>query len=157
MDAILPGLKGMLNLHPVVVHLPIGLWVGALVFALAAAIRGCADWHKTAVRLLVLGTLCALPAVGSGLLAEESVPEAGPAHEVMEVHETLMYVTTGFAVALCLFAWWKRKDETSGPRKILLAGLIVLAGLLTVGADRGAQMVYQYGVAVDWSKAGPQK
>ena len=42
-------------------------------------------------------------------------------------------------------------------RKIFLAGLLVLAGLMTAGADRGAQLVYQYGVSVDWSKAQPQK
>jgi len=39
----------------------------------------------------------------------------------------------------------------------LLAGLIVMAILMTLGADRGAQLVYQYGAAVDWSTAQPQK
>ncbi len=156
METILPGMRGMLNLHPLFVHFPIALWVGALVFEALAVARSSDDWHKTAVRLLVLGTIFAVPTAATGLLAEESVP-AGPAHEVFEFHETMMYITASFAVLLCGFAFFKRNNFTAGLRKIFLLGLIVLAGLLTVGTDRGVQMVYQYGVAVDWSKAQPQK
>ena len=38
----------------------------------------------------------------------------------------------------------------------LLLGLVVLGILLTIGADRGAQLVYQYGSAVNWSTAQQQ-
>ena len=157
METFLPGLRGMLNWHPVFVHFPIGLWVGALIFEAIAVLRSSEDWHRTAARLLYLGTLCAFAAVGTGLLAEEAVPEASPAHEVMELHEKLMFATTSVAVALCGLAFFKRKDFSAGMRKIFLAGLLVLAALMTLGADRGAQMVYQYGVSVDWSKANPKK
>ncbi len=157
MDAILPGLRGMLNWHPLFVHFPIALWVGALIFEAMAVLRSSEDWHKTAARLLYLGTLCGLAAAGTGLLAEESVPEAGPAHDAFEIHETLMYITMSVAVGLCGVAFFKRNSFSAGMRKIFLAGLLVLAGLMTAGADRGAQLVYQYGVSVDWSKAQPQK
>ena len=119
--------------------------------------RSSEDWHKTAALLLYLGTLCGLAAAGTGLLAEESVPEAGPGHAAFEMHETMMYVTMSAAVGLCGLAFFKRNSFTAGMRKIFLLGLIVLAGLMTVGADRGAQLVYQYGVSVDWSKANPKK
>ncbi len=157
MDSILPGLKAMLNWHPLFVHFPIALWTGALIFEAIAVLRSSEDWHKTAARLLYLGTLCGLAAAGTGLLAEESVPEAGPAHEVMEIHETLMYITMSVAVGLCGVAFFKRNSFSAGMRKTFLAGLLVLAALMTLGADRGAQLVYQYGVSVDWSKAQPQK
>jgi uncharacterized membrane protein len=39
---------------------------------------------------------------------------------------------------------------------VLLIGLVVLAVLLTIGADRGAQLVYQYGSAVNWPSAVEQ-
>lgn len=147
----------MLNPHPLFVHFPIALWVGALLFELLAVARSSEEWHKTAVRLLVLGTILAVPAALSGAFAEASVPETGPAKDAFEFHETTMYVTSSYAVLLCGFAIIKRKNFTPGLRKIFLLGLVVLAGLLTVGADRGAQMVYEYGVSVDWSKAKPQK
>jgi hypothetical protein len=42
-------------------------------------------------------------------------------------------------------------------RKLMLLGLAVLAVLLTIGADRGAQLVYGYGTAVNWTTAQEQK
>ena len=109
------------------------------------------------MRLLYLGTLFGLAAAGTGLLAEKSVMEEGPARDAFEIHETMMYITMSVAVGLCGLAFFKRNSFTAGMRKIFLAGLLVLAGLMTVGADRGAQLVYQYGVSVDWSKAKGQK
>lgn len=146
----LPGLRGMLNWHPLFVHFPIAFWLGALLFEALAVVRSSDEWHRTAVRLLYLGTLSALAAAGTGLLAEESVPETDQAHEVMELHMTLMLITTSAAVGLCMLAFFRRNNVTAGLRKLLLLGFIVLAGLLTVGSDRGAQLVYQYGTAVNW-------
>lgn len=157
MDAILPGMRGMLNWHPLFVHFPIALWVGALIFEAMAVLRSSEDWHKTATRLLYLGTLFGVAAAGTGLLAEKSVMEMGPEHDIFEIHETMMYITMSVAVGLCGLAFFKRNSFSAGMRKILLLGLIVLAGLMIAGADRGAQMVYQYGVSVDWSKAKPGK
>ena len=151
----LPGLKGMLNYHPLFVHFPIALWLGALLFEALAVVRTRDEWHRTAARLLYLGTLTALAAAGTGLLAEESVPETGPAHEVMEIHQALMLITTSAAVGLCMFAFFLRNRFTAGLRKLPLAGLIVLAVLLAVGSDRGAQLVYQYATAV--RLPGPSK
>lgn len=157
MDWLLPGLRGMLNWHPLFVHFPIALWIGALIFEALAVLRSSDEWHKTAARLLYLGTLCGLAAAGTGLLAEESVPETGPAHEALEAHELLMYISMSAAVGLCGLAFFKRNSFSAGMRKIFLAGLLVLAALMTLGADRGAQMVYHYGVSVDWSKVEKQK
>src|SRR5712692_4884540 len=144
MSGLLPGLRGMLNYHPLFVHFPIALWLGALLFEALAVIRSSEDWHRTAVRLLYLGTLTAFAAAGTGLLAEESVPDSGPAHDVMELHQLLMLITTSVAVGLCILAFFLRKRFTPGLRKLLLVGLLVIAGLLGVGSDRGAQLVYQY-------------
>ena len=157
MEAILPGLKGMLNYHPLFVHFPIAFWLGALLFEALAVMRSSDELHRMAARLLYLGTLTAFAAAGTGLLAEESVPEAGPAHDVMELHQKLMLATTSVAVGLCMFAFFMRRRFTAGLRKLFLLGLVVLAGLLAVGSDRGAQLVYQYGVAVNWPKAQPQR
>ena len=85
------------------------------------------------------------------------MPESGAAHDVFELHETLMYITMSVAVGLCGVAFFKRASFTAGLRKLFLLGLLILVGGMTVGAGRGAQMVFQYGVAVDWSKANPQK
>lgn len=157
MESLLPGLRGMLNYHPLFVHFPIAFWLGALLFEALAVVRSNDDFHRTAARLLYLGTLAGVFAVTTGLLAEEAVPAAGPAHEAMELHEKLMLLTTSLAVGLSMVAFFLRESFTPRLRKFFLLGLLVLAGLLTVGADRGALLVFQYGTAVNWPAAQPQK
>jgi uncharacterized membrane protein len=142
----------MLNYHPLFVHFPIALWLAALLFELLAVLRANDDFHRTAARLLYLGTLGGVLAVATGLYAQASVPESGPAHDVMEVHETFMWITTSAALGLCMLAFFRRKNFTAGLRKLLLAGLVIVGLLVALGTDRGAQLVYQYATGVDLSK-----
>lgn len=153
---MLPGLKAALNYHPIFVHFPIVLWLTALFFEILAVLRSSEEMHRTAARLLYLGTLAAIAAALTGFDAEDSVP-AGAAQRAVGIHETLMLMTTSVAVGLCMFAFFARKNFTGGLRKLMLLGLVLLAILMTIGADRGAQLVYGYGTAVNWSTAQQQK
>ncbi len=146
---MLPGLKTMLNYHPLFVHFPIALWLTALLYAALSIWRSNDEWHRTAVRLLYLGTLGACAAVATGWMAEKSVPMEGPVRATFEAHETLMLITTSFAIALCIACFALRGRFTKGFRQLLLVALVVLAALMTIGADRGAQMVYQYATSVN--------
>ena len=153
---MLPGLHAALNFHPILVHFPIVLWLAALLFQLLAMMRASDEMQRTATRMLYLGTLAAVVTILSGWAAENSIPP-GEAQRALGVHETLMLVTSSLAFALCLFAFFARKNFTVQLRKVMLAGLVILAALLTIGADRGAQLVYGYGAAVNWSTAQQQK
>jgi uncharacterized membrane protein len=153
---MLPGLKAALNFHPIFVHFPIVFWLGALVFEVLAVWRKSDEMQRTAARLLYLGTLAAIVTVLSGLAAQDSVPP-GDAQRTLGIHETLMLVTTSVAAALCLFAFLARKNFTASLRRVMLLGLVVLGVLLTIGADRGAELVYGYGSAVNWATAEQQK
>ena len=153
---MLPGLKAALNYHPIFVHFPIVLWLAALLFELLAVWRNSDEMQRTAARVLYLGTLAAIVTALTGLAAEDSVP-AGAAMRTVGIHETLMLVSTSVAIALCMIAFFVRKNFTPQLRKVMLLGLFILAVLLTVGADRGAQLVYGYGTAVNWPTAQQQK
>ena len=153
---MLPGLKSALNYHPMFVHFPIVLWLTALLFELLAVWRGSDEMQRIASRLLYLGTLAGLVTVVSGFQAEASVPP-GDAQRVVGIHETLMLISTNGALALCIFAFLQRKNFTPQMRKLMLLGMLLLAVLLTIGADRGAELVYRYGSAVNWSTARQQK
>jgi uncharacterized membrane protein len=146
---MLPGLRSMLNLHPLFVHFPIALWFAALLCETISIIRKKDEWHATAVRLLFLGTLGAFAAVWTGWHAQASVVPTIEIQRVFEIHEFLMLITTSVATALCMFYFLKRRSFTGGPRKIFLAGLIVLAILTTIGADRGVELVYKYATSVN--------
>jgi uncharacterized membrane protein len=154
MQALLPGLHSLLNLHPLFVHFPIALWLGALLFEIVAVARASQDWHRTAARTLYLGTLCAAFAVLTGWRAERSVPPLGPAHDAMSLHETLMLFATTLAVWLCLVALFK-PPISGAAQRWFLAGLVLLMILVTVGADRGAELVYRYATSVNLPTAAP--
>lgn len=143
-----PGLRAMENFHPVFVHAPLTLLPLALVFQALAVWRGREDWQKLALWFLCLGAVGALAAAGTGLLAEEEVTIPQPGWETIERHEQLMLVSTGLAVVLAGGALWLRKRLGRGLQAGLLAGLLVLNGLLAVGADLGGRLVYEFGVSV---------
>ena len=153
---MLPGLKAALNYHPMFVHFPIVLWFAALLFELLAVWRTSDELQRTAWRLLYLGTLAAIITAMTGLAAANSVPP-GEAQRAVGIHETLMLTATSVAIGLCMFAFFMRKNFTAKLRQVMLLGLALLGVLLTIGADRGAQLVYGYGSAVKWTTAQQQK
>jgi uncharacterized membrane protein len=145
----MPGLRGMLNYHPVFVHFPVALWLAALGFEALAQLRAREEFHRTAVHLLFLGTLAGLLAVWTGLRAEATVSgESSVVGYVVEEHKLLMLTTTSFAIGLCAAAWFLRGAATLLRRRLFLVGLLLLGAMLTIGADRGAELVFKYGVAV---------
>ena len=153
---MLPGLKAALNYHPIFVHFPIALWFAALLFELLAVWRASDEMQRIASRMLYLGTLAAVVTALTGLAAENSVPP-GVAQRVVGIHQALMLASTSLGLALCIFAFSVRQNFTAQLRKFMLLGLSILAVLVIFGADRGAQLVYEYGSAVNWSTAQQQK
>jgi uncharacterized membrane protein len=154
MRALLPGLYSMLNLHPLFVHFPIALWLGALVFEIVAVARASEDWQRTAMRSLYLGTIAAVFAVLTGWRAQRSVPPYGGAYDALDVHETLMMLATTLAGWLCIVALLKPRISGSA-QKLFLAGLAILVIMVAIGADRGAEMVYRYATSVNLPAAAP--
>jgi uncharacterized membrane protein len=148
---MLPGLKSMLNIHPLFVHFPIALWLAAFLFESLSIWRSNDEQHRTAVRLLYLGTLCAFVTAFTGWLAQSSVEPSLTIQRVFDIHETLMLIATSLATALSIYCFAKRANFAANSRRILLIGLIALAIVTIIGTDRGAQLVYQYGSSVNLS------
>ncbi len=119
---MLPGLKSMLNIHPLFVHFPIAFWFGALLFESLAIWRSNDDQHRTAVRLLYLGTLSAFVTAFTGWLAQSSVEPSLAIQRVFDIHETLMLIATSLATALSIYCFAKRANFTAAARRILLSG-----------------------------------
>jgi uncharacterized membrane protein len=150
METLFPGLAAMRNFHPLIVHFPVALLVLAFVFQAVVVLGKRDTLQGSASGLLYLGALAALPTALTGLLAEDNLEKSAiftPAiGAALEFHSTVMYIVTGLAVALAVLAFWKRTRMTRGMAAVLLAGLLVLVALLGAGADRGGQLVYQYGI-----------
>ncbi len=149
LENLLPGVQHLQNIHPLVVHFPIAFLVGAALFYFLSWVFRNQTFGTTAFLLLILGTLAAGAAVGTGLYGEEGVMVSRSVREhLLETHEEIMLVTLGLSVALTVWALIARPFPVK-KRLLFLFSLLVLLGVLTVGADYGARMVYDYNAGGD--------
>lgn len=149
LDAILPGIAHLQNVHPVVVHVPLGLLPAAALLYLLAAATGRESLAWTGLWLLGLGTLGAAVSAATGLHAMEGVMVDPSVHErLLDVHQDWMLTTTGLAVALTGWALIARPAPRRG-RLLFALGLVALLVVMTKGADYGARLVYDYNAGGD--------
>ncbi len=144
LETLLPGVQHLQNIHPMVVHFPIALLVSAALFyGLAWGLRK-EIFAITAFWVLILGGLSAAVAVGTGLYAEDGVMIANSVRaHLLEDHATLMIITLCVSVGLAVWAVVARPFPKKG-RAIFLLVFVALLVLMSVGADHGARMVYDY-------------
>ena len=144
LETLLPGLQHLQNIHPMVVHFPIAFLIGAALFYVLALVTKSEKLAVTAFMLLILGTISAAAAVGTGLYAEDGVmvSKSVRAH-LLETHEKLMLTTLGMGVVLAVWAFLGRPFPKKGRLFFILLFLVSL-GVMSVGADYGARMVYDY-------------
>jgi uncharacterized membrane protein len=144
LENLLPGVQHLQNIHPLVVHFPIAFWVGAAFFYFLSWTLRNQTFGMTAFLLLILGTLSAGAAVATGLYGEEGVMVSRSVREhLLEPHEKIMLATLGMSVVLSAWAFVARPFPKRG-RLLFLLLFLVLLGIMTVGADYGARMVYDY-------------
>jgi uncharacterized membrane protein len=143
-ETLLPGVQHLQNIHPLVVHFPIAFLVGAALFYFLGWIFRNNTLTTAGFLLLILGTLSAGAAVGTGLYGEEGVMVSRSVREhLLELHEKVMLGTLGLSIVLSIWALVARPFPKKG-RWIFLFLFLVLLGIMTVGADYGARMVYDY-------------
>jgi uncharacterized membrane protein len=144
LESILPGVRHLQNIHPLVVHFPIAFLIGAALFYGASWVLRKDTLAGTAFSLLVVGVVFAALAVGTGLYAEDGVMISRSVREnLLEHHERLVLMTFGLSVGLTLWALIARPFPKKGRSFFLLLFLALLV-VMTFGADYGARLVYDY-------------
>ena len=93
---------------------------------------------------LVLSALSLAVAVATGLYAERGVMISLSVREhLLEPHENAMLATSAMCAILTVWAVIARPFPKKG-RLLFLFLLLVMIGVMTVGADFGGRMVYDY-------------
>ncbi len=141
-------------LHPLVVHLPIGLLVSAAVVdvaGLAAPARPAL--RRAATGLYLAGAATLVAAYLTGRADAEALRIPGPAHAVVDVHWTWAWRTTVFFCALAAGRLALVLASPSTGHRVPVRLLLTAAGVLGLmllfqTAERGGRLVYEHGVGV---------
>lgn len=146
MNELMPGLEVAPNIHPMLVHFPIVLWVSALALWALGVARSRSDLFRFGTWLLTIGTLAAVITLISGYLAADGLGHDSPGHDFVHVHRDFMLVATILGAVVTALAWLLRRRQDRLIRWSLVAALLALNAVTTLGADRGALLVYGYGM-----------
>ena len=130
-------------IHPMLVPLPIGMWVLSVACDIIAAFSGNpGTWKVVALYAMVGGIIGALLAAVFGLIDLLSLPEGPRSTGIKHMSINLI------VVVLYVINFWGRWSAPENPGKLIWLSLIAI-GLLVISGWLGGKMVYEQGVAVD--------
>jgi uncharacterized membrane protein len=130
-------------IHPMLVTIPIGLWIFSLAADLIAMRAATPEtWHAAALYTMVGGIIGALAAALPGLVDLLSLGEA-PIRKTALTHMTLNLT---IVVLYAINAWTRAHGSVSG--NVSLALSVIAIAMLLVSGWLGGKMVYEAGVAV---------
>lgn len=143
-------------LHPLTVHLPLGLLLATVLFSLIALRSGDWQWEMSAYHCLIVGWLgCAL-AVASGLIdaaRQLTGPEASRDADVLAWVNGHAIIGLGALLVFGRALLLRRRNPAilSDPRtrRVYLGLLLAGAALLLIGGWLGGQLVYRFGLGLD--------
>ncbi|MDD5412092.1 MAG: DUF2231 domain-containing protein, partial [Methylobacter sp.] len=148
-SAIMPGVSGLANIHPLLVHFPIAFLSAFFALDLVGTLAKKAQWRSVASWFLYIGTVATVFTVISGFMAADSVAHGENVHDLMERLEQVGILVLFFAVVLSI---WRMKSGglIRGAANIFfLIFSALLCVLLIVSSDMGGLLVYKYGVGVE--------
>jgi uncharacterized membrane protein len=134
------------DLHPILVHLPIGVLLVSFVLSFAAL-----RWpalQESSWLLLVIGGLATIPATISGLVAHLPYEETSLV-AVIEIHQLLGLAGTAVTLAVLGWRWWSRRTGRDVGQSTAYLGVVAVGLLwLVVVGGTGGQLTYEYGINV---------
>ncbi len=141
---MLEGARHLQNIHPLVIHFPIAFLIGAVLFYFAAWVFKKDDLAKTGFWVLLLGALSLAVAAGTGLYAEQGVMVGlDVRQELLLPHKQFMIATAVLCIIVTVWALIQRPFPKKG-RRMFLVLLAIMVITMTLGADFGGQLVYDY-------------
>jgi uncharacterized membrane protein len=135
-------------IHPMLVTIPIGLWVTSLVCDIIYATTRTVFWYDMAWWSMAFGLVGALMAAIPGLIDyNTTIRKSERAYPTARLHMIInLSVVAAFAINL-----WLRADYNAagGTMMAVAIGLSVLTlGALSVSGYLGGHLVYHYGIGL---------
>lgn len=141
-DASSPDvLRALGRLHPLLVHLPIGLILGAAFFEIVRLARRRPDPSPVAVSCLALGVAGAAAAILAGLLFADREPRPVAHAAMLEWHRWLG-IASGVLALGAFLAVPLGKSPSPFASRLFPWSLFLAAGTLALAGHMGGSMVY---------------
>lgn len=130
-------------IHPMLVALPIGLWIFALVCDVVRAAGGGANWAIVGTYCVAAGIVGALLAAVPGLIDYFSIDEA----EMKRIANFHLAINLGAVVVFAINLWlrFRLPAESNLPLALSILGILAIG----IGGWLGGEMVYVKGMAVE--------
>lgn len=132
-------------LHPLLVHLPIGLWMLAVLFDVVSVAD--VTWAPhAAFWCVLLGVIAAATAAIPGIIDWVEIRNDHPVQNIALIHMGLNFAATAlFAISLGIR--WGGWEQPTTPVIAIILG-VVAYGMVLVSGYLGGVMIYDYGVGV---------
>ena len=138
----------MPNIHPMIVHFPIALIITVFIIDIIGLILKSEKLLYAGTIMTLAALVGAVGAVLSGLIAEDSVWHPGAAHELLETHELIGFISLGI-IAVAAIIRWALKDKLLGFGGWLILIITAVAiGFVSYGGYLGGEMVFTHGAGV---------
>ncbi|MHB8483777.1 MAG: DUF2231 domain-containing protein [Nitrospiria bacterium] len=143
-------IRSIVDLHPMLVHFPIGLFFTSVFFDLAYRFSGNIDFKKTAYYLLILGVVSGIFAGGAGIYIEDRIEDTGVSEKHVDDHKDFAIAMIVCFTLLLAYRFYKKNQISDKAFNLYL--VLSLAGLvlLSLTGFYGGKLVYEDGAAVHW-------
>lgn len=151
------GLRSVANVHPLFVHFPIALLLTSVVLFFAGKFINRDEFLTVAKWDLILGSLAGVVTVITGFIAASTLPHNEDIHQAMLIHLKIMVLVVLISLSLSGYLLYLKDLLAIKKNVAFLVGLILMAALLTIGADYGGKMVFKYGAGTElFQKLNPE-
>ena len=134
------------HLHPMIVHFPIALFMIAAALEILSLITKKETFHQSALTLYVIAALMTPLVVRTGIWEAAKI---GLSHPLLDEHRTFALWTMWISLMSLPLLWLIKKEAPKYFRILFLVLLIAATILVSIGADKGGRMVYEYGIGVE--------
>lgn len=134
------------HLHPMIVHFPIALFLTAVALEMISLIFKKNTFHQSAITLYVLAALITPIVLKTGMW---EAAKLGLKHPLLDQHHQYATWLMWFSLMSLPVLWFFKKEFLKYFRLLFILILITSSVLVSITADKGGRMVYEYGVGVE--------